>query len=245
MRLGFCSQDGLLMRTVADYLLELGQVQQCVVFRRGEKMLREIGQGKHYDGIIVDSMMRDMDALEFLLRLQELPQTACPAVILLGTMSEFERIQRRIPEGVDSFLCKPLRPEILAERIRLFCGGGRQNPSQVQQMLRQWGLQEEDIRSQYFTTAVELLTKAKGQLALRKELLPMVARSYGVSPAAVDSGIRRMIQVLEEKSPAAYVEFKTKNGLDHRKPTVKKLLCACSKTGEKQEKKEAVYAGSE
>ena len=245
MRLGFCSQDGLLMQAVADYLLELGEVQQSVVFRRGERMLREIGQGKRYDGIVLDSLMRDMDALEFLLRLREMPRSTRPPVILLGTTDEFARIQCRAPGDVDAFLCKPLHPELLAERIHFFCGESTQSISPARQLLRKWGMREEETQSQYFVAAVQMLAKANGQVALRKELLPMVARRYGVSAAAVDSGLRRMIQGLEENQPAAYVQFKQENGLGDTKPTVKKLLYACSRTQEKQEEKETVYAGAQ
>ena len=52
----------------------------------------------------------------------------------------------------------------------------------------------------------------------QKQLLEQVAQQYQVSVAAVDSGIRRLIDQLEEQCPPAWQRFKLECGLGRRTP---------------------------
>ena len=240
-RIALCSVDSILMRATADYLLETGTAEHCVVFRQGEHLLRDLERGNTYDGIVLDAMLADMDATEVILRLRGLRLSLRPSVILLVLPERFLRMQRRIPGEVDSFLCKPLNPESLAQRIRMFCTKKRQSPSEL--LLQQWGVELEPTQVQYFTEAVQLLSQAHKPLALRKELLSVVAENHCVSVSAVDSGLRRIIARLEEENTPGYQCFKQENGLEGTRPTVKKLLEVCSKFSQITEQKEQVYAG--
>ena len=229
-RLALCSMDSILMRAVADYLLECGAASQCVLFRRGQVLLQDLfADGPAgFDGIVLDTTMQDMDALEFMMRLHAVPLEGRPSVILL-TMPELVcRMQKHIPGEVDTFLYKPLNPEILAERVSLFCTQKKRGaPSEVARLLQDWGIADGQTQEKYFVTAVEILKQAGGRLALRKELFPVVAQRYGVSVSAVDSGLRRMIDTLEEIQAPAYLAFKERSGWHNRRPTVKGLLCGC------------------
>lgn len=244
IRVGLCSADSMQLRTIADYLLERGSVGQCVVFRDGTHLLQELENEEMYDGIVLDTIMQDMDALEFLLRFRKLQVQQRPVIIVLTTTELFRRIQRRVPGEVDSFLFKPLHVDILAERIQLFLSDKRSKiQTELYPLLYQWGVQDERVHGQYLTQAVQIMVQTKRQLALRKELLPMVAKSFGVSVSAVDSGLRRMIQCLEEQNTPAYQQFKKDNGMEGVKPTVKRFLYACSRYADATvENKENIYA---
>lgn len=241
-KIALCSMDSILMRATADYLLETGTAERCVVFRKGEHLLWDLGRGDTYDCIVLDTMLVDMDATEVLMRLRAMRLRARPSIIVLVLPQRFFRMQRRIPGEVDTFLCKPLNPESLVQRIKLLCAEKQTNP--VELILKQWGVELEQTQVQYFAEAVALLAQANKPLALRKELLSAVAENHCVSVSAVDSGLRRIIAHLEEQDTPGYQSFKKENGLDGVRPTVKKLLEACSRYSQTEEQKEPVYAGN-
>lgn len=240
-RIALCSADSIMMRSTADYLLETGTAERCVVFRRGEHLLRDLDRGDTYDCIVLDTMLVDMDATEVMMRLRALRLQTRPNIIVLVPPQCSFRMQRRIPGEVDSFLCKPLNPESLAQRIDLLCAEKQTNHEE--DLLKQWGVALERTQVQYFTEAVQLLVRADKPLALRKELLSEVAENHCVSVSAVDSGLRRMIANLEEENTLGYQKFKKNNGLDGVRPTVKKLLEVCSRYARTVEQKEPIYAG--
>lgn len=240
-RIALCSGDSILMRSTADYLLETGTAERCVVFRRGEHLLRDLDRGDTYDCIVLDTILVDMDATEVMMRLRALRLQKQPSIIVLVLPQRFFRMQRRIPGEVDSFLCKPLNPESLAQRIKMLCEETQTNSEKA--ILEQWGVELEQTQVQYFTEAVQLQTQEEKPLALRKELLSVVAERHCVSVSAVDSGLRRMIARLEEENTPGYQNFKRENGLEGVRPTVKKLLEVCSRYARTAEQKEPIYAG--
>ncbi len=239
-RIALCSMDSILMQATADYLLETGTAEQCVIFRKGENLLRDLDRGDTYDCIVLDTIMVDMDATEVMMRLRTLRLQKRPSVIVLVLPQRFFRMQRRIPGAVDSFLCKPLNPKSLSQRIKMLCDEKQTNPEKL--ILKQWGVELEQTQVQYFAEAVALLAQANKPLALRKELLSVVAENHCVSVSAVDSGLRRIIAHLEKQNTPGYQSFKKENGLDGVRPTVKKLLEVCSRYSQTEEQKEPVYA---
>ena len=64
------------------------------------------------------------------------------------------------------------------------------------------------------------------KLAIRKEILQAVSEQFDTSVAAVESGIRRMVDQLEEKPPLAWLAFKADTRLGSGKPTTGKLIYA-------------------
>ncbi len=162
IRIALCSADSMQLRTIADYLLERGSVGQCVVFRAGTQLLHELENGETYDGIVLDTMMQDMDTLEFLLRFRKLHLQQRPVTIVLTTTELLRRIQRRVPEEVDSFLCKPLHVDILAERIQLFLSDKQSKvQTELHPLLYKWGVQDERVHGLYLTQAVRIMVQTK------------------------------------------------------------------------------------
>ena len=64
------------------------------------------------------------------------------------------------------------------------------------------------------------------KLAIRKEILQAVSEQFDTSVAAVESGIRRMVDQLEEEPPLAWLAFKADTRLGSGKPTTGKLIYA-------------------
>ena len=246
VRISLCSADRMLMRALSNYILESGVADSCSVYQRGEHLLRDLEVNADCTGLVLDDVMRDMDALELLLRLQKLHPKQRPVVFVLSVPEVFCRVQKKVPDMVDVFLCKPVNPEILTERLRLFCADAlEQSGTKLHPLLREWGTAVEQSQAEYFSLSVGLMERAGRSMALRKELLPAVAASCGVSVSAVDSGLRRMIRTLEETQSPEYLRFKVENGLGNQKPTVKKLLEICGKCmAERKYQKEKVNAGA-
>ncbi|MCR5674608.1 MAG: response regulator [Lachnospiraceae bacterium] len=110
--------DNSMNRKVARSLLRDTQVQ--VDEAAGGYECIECVKKKHYDAILLDHMMPDLDGIETLRRLREAdmykcrgtPVIALTANMVAGAREMYER------EGFDGFLGKPIRPERLEELLR-------------------------------------------------------------------------------------------------------------------------------
>ena len=229
--LALCSVDHTLMQATAACLQECDPMIHSVIFRRGAALLAEISQApERYQYILMDDMLRDMDVLEFMLQLQALGLKAVPCVLYVTTPTAFSRVLHLLPgDGRNLvFLPGPLRPTILASRLRTFCSvdACRKKSDGVQQLLQTLHLTGKD--AQYLRSALLLRLKSGEELALRKGLLQATADQYGVSLAAVDSALRRGIKNLEEENTAEYQRFKKQYGLGDKRPTVASFLDACT-----------------
>ena len=89
-----------------------------------------------------------------------------------------------------------------------------------------WGVQGEITKCGYLTDAVTIAEQADDKLALRKQIIMTVSEMRGVSVDAVDSGLRRLIERMEENNTPAYREFKLHTGLGETRPTVGRLVYA-------------------
>ena len=87
---------------------------------------------------------------------------------------------------------------------------GRQNRQLEQrcsQLYAAWGIPQGDVNAGYLSCAVGIACSTSQKLAIRKEILQAVSEQFDTSVAAVESGIRRMVDQLEEKPPLAWLAF--------------------------------------
>ena len=106
---------------------------------------------------------------------------------------------------------------------------GRQNRQLEQrcsQLYAAWGIPQGDVNAGYLSCAVGIACSTSQKLAIRKEILQAVSEQFNTSVAAVESGIRRMVDQLEEKPPLAWLAFKADTRLGSGKPTTGKLIYA-------------------
>lgn len=106
---------------------------------------------------------------------------------------------------------------------------GRQNRQLEQrcsQLYAAWGIPQGDVNAGYLSCAVGIACSTSQKLAIRKEILQAVSEQFDTSVAAVESGIRRMVDQLEEKPPLAWLAFKADTRLGSGKPTTGKLIYA-------------------
>ena len=106
---------------------------------------------------------------------------------------------------------------------------GRQNRQLEQrcsQLYAAWGIPQGDVNAGYLSCAAGIACSTSQKLAIRKEILQAVSEQFDTSGAAVESGIRRMVDQLEEKPPLAWLAFKADARLGSGKPTTGKLIYA-------------------
>lgn len=144
-----------------------------------------------------------------------------------------EKLLAQLRQGVryDAVvLCSELT-DLSAEQFvrQLYRMPGRQNRQLEQrcsQLYAAWGIPQGDVNAGYLSCAVGIACSTSQKLAIRKEILQAVSEQFDTSVAAVESGIRRMVDQLEEIPTPAWLAFKADTRLGSGKPTTGKLIYA-------------------
>ena len=139
---------------------------------------------------------------------------------------------RRERTAVSSFSpdgpCYLIRQSSLKELLASLLTAAGQESGTLEQcfgrMYQEWGIIQPDSNCDYLTEAVLIASQSKGKLAIRKEILQVVAEHHNVTVAAVDSGLRRLIDALETRQMPAWKAFKEKTHLAGQKVTAGKLI---------------------
>jgi two-component system, chemotaxis family, chemotaxis protein CheY len=69
------------------------------------------------DLILLDWNMPEMDGLEFLIRLRQLPNGGTPKVVFCTTENQKERIESALSAGADEYVMKPFDDEIIKVKL--------------------------------------------------------------------------------------------------------------------------------
>ena len=91
-------------------------------------------------------------------------------------------------------------------------------------MYLDWGIIQPDSNCDYLTEAVLIAGQSKGKLAIRKEILQVVAEHHNVTVAAVDSGLRRLIDAPATRQMPAWNILKKKKNMAAQKVNAAKLI---------------------
>ena len=203
LRVALMSYDDRELRIRKFYLEEQSTIIRCTCFQSGEPVLQALRQERCFDVLVLSSQLEDMDSLTFLEKLNRLPSH--PPLLLQG-------------DGwADDITGVPGRNSMQIER---FCT----------HLYELWKLPQPDTNCEYLTLAVQIACSADGKLALRKEILQGVAEQYHITVAAVDSGLRRLVEGLETRHPVEWEHFKAENGLTGLKVTTGRLVYSLQQT---------------
>ena len=121
-----------------------------------------------------------------------------------------------------------------------------ESPAQFcRRMLSEWGVGPAESAAKYLVDAVAVpeVDEDGRPLALRKQILQAVAERHEMSVAAVDSALRRFVEVRELQHSPAWEKFKKNNGLDKQKLTAGKVIMTLRALA--REQREAVRGGDE
>ncbi len=227
-----CSYDLQTLRSLGNFLLEYGGFRECAAYRSGRELLREISEGRRYDALILDEQMQDMDALEFLGKLQQIRPNPQPVTVVMSAHAFLKRLDRALPAGVDFCFLKPLQAGVLAHRIQNFYHEHSETVHiYCSQLCKKFGVQDDTANCLYLADAEFLVWQSDTKLAIRKEVILPVSEAHGVSLASVDSGLRRLIERMEAANTDAYCHFKQETGLSGERPTIGCLIYAMKRYG--------------
>lgn len=212
LHVALLSYDEREIRVRKNYLEEQNPAICCVCFHSGEELLRELRQQRSVDIVVLSSQLEDMDGYEFLKRLNSLHNR--PLLLLQGddwysdATASFLRPDGRqyLPERsslLDLLLDLRSSTDIGIFWVLPFC----------KQLYAEWGIQQPDVNCEYLTTALQVVCGTERKLAVRKEILQTVAEEHHTTVAAVDCGMRRLIDGVEKYNTEAWQKFKQDYGL--------------------------------
>ena len=204
LHVALLSYDEREIRVRKNYLEEQNPAICCVCFHSGEELLRELRQQRSVDIVVLSSQLEDMDGYEFLKRLNSLHNR--PLLLLQGERSSL----------LDMLLDLRSSTDIGIFWVLPFC----------KQLYAEWGIQQPDVNCEYLTTALQVVCGTERKLAVRKEILQTVAEEHHTTVAAVDCGMRRLIDGVEKYNTEAWQKFKQDYGLMGHSVTLGKLIYA-------------------
>ena len=222
LQVALASYDLKELRVQKRYLQEQGTAIGCTCFCSGEKLLAQLRQDIRFDAVVLCSELAEMSAEQFARQLYQL--TVRPMLLVQNHGSRGTALQK-LREG---YYCAE-GTELKRLLWQLYQMPGRQNRQLEQrcgQLYAAWGIPQRDVNAGYLSCSVGIVCSTRQKLAIRKEILQAVSEQFGISVTAVESGIRRMVDQLEEKPTPAWLAFKADTRLGSGKPTIGKLIYA-------------------
>lgn len=121
--------DNFVNRKVASEILKKSG---CVVdtAESGKQAIQLVDEifsssGPYYDGIFMDIQMPDMDGIETTQRLRELFGTKLPTVVAMTAYSMKEDRERFLSQGMDDYVPKPIRAQVLIQKVKEIIDAGK------------------------------------------------------------------------------------------------------------------------
>lgn len=225
MRVALANYDPRELRVQKLYLEEQCAFIECAGFSRGHELLEQLRRGEEYDVIVLGSQLEDMDETEFIAHLRQLKSR--PLLLLFGEGHHSENTLSCLRADGSCYIARQTELKELMEE--LYKAAGRRSArieTACRQLCAAWGARGQDNNCAYLAAALRAACESSGRLAIRKELLLPVVERYSVSVAAVDSGLRRLVDEFEAKSTESYLEFKRESGFEAKRPTTGKLIYA-------------------
>lgn len=223
LQIALGSYDRKELRVEKNYLQEQSPALECTCFQNGGRLLEQLRQGRQFDVVILCSQLEDMSGLEFLMNIRSMDPK--PNVVLFDE-GRRQNTSAICLESGDGF-CYVGHAELKNLLWELYRLPGRQSQRmerKCQELYEGWGIQLPDVNCNYLSCAVGVVYGTSQKLAIRKEILQGVAEHHNVTVAAVDSGLRRLIDALETRQMPAWKAFKGKTHLAGQKVTAGKLI---------------------
>ena len=230
LRIALASYDLRQLRVWSHYLEEQSTGLSSHGFRSGGELLVALLQGEHFDVVVLGSQLEDMSAMEFLGRVGRMRER--PYFLLMDEGPQDRASVSRNPDG-PCYLIRQTSLRDLLEQLQNVPGSPTRPVERIcKQYYDRWHIQQPDVNCTYLTQAVCIACGSSIRLAIRKEILQQIAEQRHMTVAAVNSGLRRLIDGLETRQPAAWRSFKEKYHLDEANVTTGKLIYALKRAVE-------------
>ena len=223
-RVALASYDPREMRVWSRYLEERNPAIHCIDYRSGSRLLERLEKGD-IDVVVLGGRLEDMDSLEFLQQMRGLARK--PLVLLRDDGRNEQAAAESLSQDDVCYLIRQATLEDMLQELRV--PGHKPEESlekRCERVYRMWGLSPHDANSHYLTGAVRVVLAADHRLAIRKEILQQVAEMNHITVAAVDSGLRRLVDTLDETGGQGWLDFKKEYGFSRRKVTTSRLIYA-------------------
>ena len=227
LRVAVVSYDVRELRLWQSFLASNCPGVRCTVYRRGEDVLRVLRSGGGCECVVLGNQLDDMDARSFLVCLNGLAKR--PIIFSAGDGYHAASMGASLSGDASKTYIVHSRV-CLQDLVSQLCGqvgSGEDSLRRVcVQYYRLWAVPAQDRGSEYLTRAMHIVCAAPEKLAVRKEILGVVAEQEKVTQGAIDSALRRLIDGLEVRAVPEWLAFKQAHGLDECSVTPGKLIYA-------------------
>lgn len=223
-----------LCRALQDYFETQDDIDVVGVAYDGEEALEKI-ERLQPDVILLDITMPYLDGLGVMERLGSPKIEKKPKVVAMTAFSTDTLLTRLMSLGVDYFVVKPFRLEILAQRLREFTQDGKGMKvleaastldvhlgieQRVTKLLHAMGVPPHYKGFSYLKEAVLMCTD-DGYIsgALTKDIYPKLATKYHSSPSGVEAAIRNAVVAAWEHGNTDYIRELCQPYCGERMPT--------------------------
>lgn len=171
----------------------------------GQELLELVREHKP-DLVVMDIILAQMDGVEVLQSLSELPAGERPRVLVVSGLARGTMAELAVRYGADHYMTKPCRSEVICERIRQLTGLDRENEqdtdrqhsleSRVTAIIHEIGVPAHIKGYHYLREAIVYsIDNMEAINAVTKVLYPEVAKRYNTTPSRVERAVRHAIEV--------------------------------------------------
>lgn len=192
----FCARMSAVLDSADDFEL-------VGIAENGEKALSAVNELRP-DVLIIELMLPVMDGMSVLSRLHE-QDGPHPAVMVFSAFASPQIGAECAALGVDLFLRKPMEPQAVCERLRLWRTGQMRAVKaeesmalelRVTEVIHQVGVPAHIKGYQYLREGIILTVRNMEVInAVTKVLYPEIAKRFGTTPSRVERAIRHAIEV--------------------------------------------------
>lgn len=223
-RVALASYDPREMRVWSRYLEERNPAIHCMGYRSGAMLMERLQKGD-VDVVVLGGKLEDMDTLDLLRQMRGLVRK--PLVLLRDDgRNENSTAESLGQEDVCYLIRQATLEDMLQELHAPVYRPEESLEKRCDRIYRSWGLSPHEANSRYLTCAMRVMLAADHRLAIRKEILQYVAEENDMTVAAVDSGLRRLLDMLDEIGRQSWLDFKKEYGFERRKVTIGRLVYA-------------------
>lgn len=223
-RVALASYDPREMRVWTRYLEERNPAIRCTGYRSSRPLLERLEQGD-VDVLVLGGRLEDMDSIRFLPRIRGLARK--PLVLLRDDGRNEKSAVESLSQEDACYLIRQATLEDMLQELRAPAHRPAESlEKRCERIYLSWGVSTCDANKRYLTGALRVMMGSDHRLAIRKEILGPVAEEYGLTVAAVDSALRRLLETLDETGTQTWRDFRKEYGLERRKVTIGRLLYA-------------------
>ena len=192
-------------RVLIEAISEETDIQVVGETGDGQELLRLIPEQKP-DLIVMDIILAQMDGVEVLQSLADMPAQDRPRVLVVSGLARGTMAELAVRYGADHYMTKPCRSEVICERIRQLTGLDRGNgreterqysmESRVTAIIHEIGVPAHIKGYHYLREAILYsIENIEAINAVTKILYPEVAKRYNTTPSRVERAVRHAIEV--------------------------------------------------